>query len=169
MSKIITHRMLFRRRGRGNGNLKLQPPQHQKEGKATPEVQRRGQGCDDRAPEQPSEATSKRKNEEFVASSTKKLNSLLITRLLVGELGEKVNVGNDTLANINVVGKRFLKKFRNIWPSLKRNCKGVINGISDKPGRIQGAINLTIVFSETMKKLFTFYMVPEYDGELLLS
>lgn len=83
-----------------------------------------------------------------------------------------VKLGNDTLANINIVGAHFFSQFphmsKHISPSSK-DGNGVV-GVSGNNSVIRGKIDLDVKYALNTKLIkTTFYVNLSYQGSLLIS
>jgi len=103
-----------------------------------------------------------------LTSKSHRPDTLCYTNLFCETLNTSLKVGNDTMANINIVGKEFIEKHRT-WLNINmKKTSGTLKGVSSRTD-ITGIITLIFKLKSTKVYRADLYVVPEYHGSVLLS
>jgi len=103
-----------------------------------------------------------------LAASLHRPDALCFTELFCETLNTILKVGNDTMANINIVGRKFLNMHRTWVDGNIRKSKGTLKGVGSRT-EITGIV--TLIFKLKSGRLYRadLYVVPDYHGSILLS
>ena len=95
---------------------------------------------------------------------------LCFTNLFCEDIKKEVKVANDPMANINIAGKKFLKKNQKWMEENMLPINGSIEGVNTKArAKIVGTIILTVKLYSGKIFDIQFYVSPDYDGDLLMG